>query len=145
MATVNETVRNAITCYPSLFATRGDALHHLFLVLGNGYTWHKGEIVNKFPEDEGQPWTPERESASFARIDGNADLLRELVDERVQRHQAILSNLDAAVQDLTLTREFVYPQFDGALLFTIPEDVTDDWAAAAEDAKTIAIQGGWKL
>jgi hypothetical protein len=144
MATVNETVRNAITCYPSLFATRGDALHHLFLVLGNGYTWHKGEIVNVFPEDE-QPWTPERERASFARMGGNTDLLRELADERIQKHQAILSNMDAAVQDLTFTGERIYPQSQYALLLTIPEDVTDDWAAAAEEAKVIAIQGDWKL
>jgi hypothetical protein len=144
MATVDETVRTSITRYPSLFATRGDVLHHLFLVLGNGFAWHKGEIVNTFPEDE-QPWTPEREHASFARMGGNADLLRDLVEERIQKHQAILSNVDAAIQDLTFTGERIYPQSQYALLLTIPKDVTDDWAAAAEEAKVIAIQGGWKL
>ena len=31
--------------YPKLFPTRQQALDHLFCVIGNGYSWHKGEIV----------------------------------------------------------------------------------------------------
>ena len=31
--------------YPKLFPTRQRALDHLFCVIGNGYSWYKGEIV----------------------------------------------------------------------------------------------------
>ena len=32
--------------YPQLFPTRQQALDQLFCVIGNGYEWKKGELVN---------------------------------------------------------------------------------------------------
>jgi len=143
MASANETIRTAIICFPTLFKTRADVLHHLFCVIGNGYTWHKGELVHSYPEDE-QPWTAKNERESFARMGGPADLLKEITEKRVKENQAVVDNIDAVVQDLTFTRS-IYPQSTTAFLFNIPADVTPDWAAAAEEAKTLAVQAGWKL
>lgn len=143
MATVDKTVRTAILCFPTLFKTRGDVLHHLFCIIGNGYRWHKGELVHMFPEDD-QPWTAENQRKSFAHMGGHADILKEITEKRVKENQAVVDNIDAAVQDLTFTRS-IYPQETTAFLFNIPADVTPDWASAAEEAKTLATQAGWKL
>lgn len=32
--------------YPELFPTRKHALNHLFCVLGNGYDWINGELID---------------------------------------------------------------------------------------------------
>jgi hypothetical protein len=46
---VEWTVRDCIAKYPSLFQSRTQALHHLFIVLGCGYEWRKGKLVERHP------------------------------------------------------------------------------------------------
>jgi hypothetical protein len=42
---VEWTVRDCIAKYPSLFQSRTQVLHHVFVVLGCGYEWEKGKLV----------------------------------------------------------------------------------------------------
>jgi hypothetical protein len=44
-ASVERTIEDMIAGYPSLFWSRTLALHHLFVVLGCGYRWKNGELV----------------------------------------------------------------------------------------------------
>lgn len=44
-APVDLAIENAIAYYPSLFSSRTEVLHHMFIVLGCGYEWSKGELV----------------------------------------------------------------------------------------------------
>lgn len=39
---LDRTVWLGMTNYPTLFERRLDVLHHLYLILGNGYDWHNG-------------------------------------------------------------------------------------------------------
>ena len=50
MNSVDLLVENLIAQYPSIFGSRTSVLHHLFLVLGNGFEWHKGKLVDKYKE-----------------------------------------------------------------------------------------------
>lgn len=49
-ASVERTIEDMIARYPSLFQSRTQALHHLFVVLGCGYEWNKGELVERCSE-----------------------------------------------------------------------------------------------
>jgi hypothetical protein len=44
---VEWTVRDMIGRYPSLFHSRTQAIHHLFIVLGCGYEWIDGKLVER--------------------------------------------------------------------------------------------------
>ena len=44
--TLEKTVRHMLLNYPSLFSGAIEAYNHLFLTVGNGYTWENGELIN---------------------------------------------------------------------------------------------------
>lgn len=48
MSKVDAVIEHKIAKYPSLYHSRTEALHHLFIVLGNGYEWVNGSIVDNF-------------------------------------------------------------------------------------------------
>ena len=39
-------ITDCIGQYPTLFPNRTSVLHHLFIVLGCGFEWHNGELVD---------------------------------------------------------------------------------------------------
>jgi len=45
LTSLDITLLTMIMCYPTLFQNRDEALNHLFVVLGNGYEWEKGILV----------------------------------------------------------------------------------------------------
>lgn len=45
MASVERVVRNDLLLWPSLLVNRFSVLHHLFCVIGNGFEWKDGELV----------------------------------------------------------------------------------------------------
>ena len=45
MASVEQTVRNDLLLWPSIHVNRFSVLHHLFCVIGNGFEWKDGELV----------------------------------------------------------------------------------------------------
>ena len=45
MASVEQTVRNDLLLWPSLQVNRFNVLHHLFCVIGNGFEWKNGELI----------------------------------------------------------------------------------------------------
>ena len=47
---VEWTVENMIATYPDLFQSRTQALHHLFVVLGCGYRWKDGKLIDENSE-----------------------------------------------------------------------------------------------
>lgn len=44
--TLKNTVRNMIIAYPTLFRNALEAYNHLFCVIGNGYEWKNGQLVD---------------------------------------------------------------------------------------------------
>ena len=47
---VEETIKDCIGRYPMLFKSRTEVLHHLFVVLGCGYRWRDGALVEIYRE-----------------------------------------------------------------------------------------------
>ena len=43
---VELTIQDCFDNYPGLFKERVDVLNHLFCVIGNGYDWKNGELVD---------------------------------------------------------------------------------------------------
>ena len=55
---VQDTVRRMLMLYPSITLNALDAYEHLFCVIGNGYEWKNGELVELCePEDASVPTT----------------------------------------------------------------------------------------
>lgn len=148
---VERTVRESLTSYPTLFETGGDVLYYLFCIIGNGHEWRNGEIVDEFSEER-KPWTSEREWERFNQHYGEngsviADLLRPKVEEEIVLLQKIVDEVGTRWSDMSVHRKTssFYPQSHYALLMNVPEDVTDDWHEAAEWAKNLALENGWKF
>lgn len=67
---VELTIQEMFDSYPTLFKERADCLDHLFLVIGNGYEWVNGELVEDCWECN---LTPEEiESLSLRLVNGKA-------------------------------------------------------------------------
>ena len=65
---VELTIQEMFDNYPTLFKDRSDCLNHLFCVIGNGYDWINGELVEG-PED----YSAEEQKAFESRLkDGKA-------------------------------------------------------------------------
>lgn len=63
---VNDTVRQGMFNYPSIYPTKFDALEHMFAVNGNGYDWNsKGQLV--CPRYRGQ--APLKKEMDYSDLD----------------------------------------------------------------------------
>ena len=49
-------IKAAIWGHPTIFKTKADVLRHMFFVIGNGWDWHEGNLVDfGFPLEEPTP------------------------------------------------------------------------------------------
>lgn len=147
MASVDETVREAILCYPLTCPNRFAVLHHIFCVIGNGYSWVDGEAVIN---DYGRPrvhWTSETseiETELKATAPNVASLLEEHFRDLYASTAVVVAEVDTRMFDLTnTTGRGIYPQSDYAMLFNLPEDIKDDWREAADWMREYASNNGW--
>lgn len=64
--TVEIIIEDCIARYPTLFGSRTEVLHHLFIVLGCGYRWFSGALVETFPEKQ-EDMIPREEAKRIAQ------------------------------------------------------------------------------
>ena len=100
---VEWTVREMIGSYPSLFQSRTQCLHHLFVVLGNGYKWVGGKLTCVFKGEKRKLLIPK-------------NALNILADYRPK---------------LSMFYRHPYPLLQECKLLTIPKNVEQDWEDAA--------------
>lgn len=48
MATFKQTLKRGLFEYPTIFPNPVDVCVHLFCIIGNGYEWHEGELVDRY-------------------------------------------------------------------------------------------------
>lgn len=148
MATVNETVRESIMSYPSLYSNRTQVLHFILAVIGNGYHWVDGEPVRQF-EENGEPWTVECHEARLERDLANADssIMREIIADLSEDDKRHCLGIQKTIEDRIHLWEDLnsapYPQTEYALLMRMPEDVTADWREACEQMREFLGKRGW--
>lgn len=111
------TIQALFNEYPSLFSERNEVLNHLFCVIGNGFEWKNGELVD----------------------DSHSSRLKNIKNKDV-----ILKGDGKALQTIedplyqSFTRHFEtgwYPLCDYSYLFDFPDDIKDDWKDGIEETK----------
>lgn len=121
MAALEATIQRKMKDYPMLYHNRVDALHGLFMVLGNGYDWYEGELVDDFPEDVERP--------AMGDHDDHLKLTRDYRLTPAQFHQ---------VNGMALARyalPYPFSWYDSICGWTpiveMPEDAKEDWQRGA--------------
>lgn len=115
--------------YPTLFRTRLDAIDHLWCVLGNGYHWVDGGLVQVPPDRRRRRPTYREvlaESRALTREPIVLDALR-----KVLRRECRLPI--GPVSDRARPHRF-YELSAWSTLRTVPRDVRPEWLAAAIEA-----------
>lgn len=142
MASVEKTLTSLLCFYPSLFSCKMDAFDQLFLVIGNGYEWYKGEVSSRFNQDENN-------------IDVEADIPLEVMKEEalkklIKQNQngpyskytvgkwkyqvEHIEDLIAASMHSESTGKSFYGIHEGYSLITkLPDNITKDWFKAVKD------------
>lgn len=139
------------------YTSRQDALNQLFCVLGNGYEWKEGELVDCSLLYEYDSIADSLIELPFEK-DTAPDIVSKapLTDEEaeIQRQQWIeeraklkckcnkrLSYEDALKITLENTHKW-YPISKLAHICNLPEDITPEWKAVAEECKAMLKKDG---
>lgn len=158
MSAVHDTVRNLIIAHPNLFPSKGEALHHIFCVVGSGFAWDKetGDVVQLYPELDnpyvqvsftshmnhfyGPEWVSFLDEETVASAFTRWETQKFTVEKTLQ-------NIDKAVGSWEPFDTYnVYPQSEYCVLVSpAPENASQDWITAAEEVRQFVTQYGWKL
>lgn len=134
--------------YPKLFATREECYNHLFCVIGNGYRWWHGQLVDDSPFCCGK-----KERKVLLEMN-DADYEREVPRAEQSEEKARMKReMDKIIMDFLLKKKaeganpFIGPMWYPlsrrySALFHVPKDVKPDWAAAVEECKRMLEKDG---
>ena len=171
---VELTIQEMFDNYPTLFKERADCLNHLFCVIGNGYDWVNGELIEG-PED----YTEEEQREFETRLkDGKAfqynkmSLRAEVLEfyrRRMEKHPEEETPLDKKFNEEYFNsipddqyhkherrkRWYFYINIPGheridyhynySYLWNYPEDIKPDWLAAIEETKALLREDGFDI
>lgn len=132
-----DTLQYMADFYPKLFPTRKHALNQLFCVIGNGYDWVNGELVdddNKYVKR--YKLIKPIEKAEF-KYEQNWLYMNKFYRELYE-----ITN-----KKIPFEYDFEwYPLFKSySYLFNYPDDIKDDWRALLEECKQLLIEDGIDL
>lgn len=171
---VELTIQEMFDNYPTLFKERSDCLNHLFCVIGNGYDWVNGELV-----EDGEDYPLEEQKVFESRLkDGKAFQYNKmsLRDEAVEYHRRRIEKHPE--EDTPFERKFneeyfksipddqyhkherrkrwyFYVNIPGheridlhknySYLWNYPEDIKPDWKEALEETKRLLREDGFDV
>lgn len=170
MATYEEELRRKQLMYPSMYpaGSEDEVLHHLFFVLGNGYEWRNGELVDIYDDytdtyllaniSENEVLEQESEAKAEQVIN---EMFSELGEERppkltgealrqrkIEFDEFIVGiggtpylDYDNPPEHLVNAKKVsrkLYPICEFTKCFTMPSNVKPDWLAAARRALNVA-------
>lgn len=157
MASIKTTIKQCMLRYPTLFSDQFDVMHHLFLVIGNGYQWVDGELCEN---DQAEPVVFEQarvvlasrqkliESARKAEASLPGSEFSKEMSRRVADFDVVAQNIDALCEDLgsveLAAQARLYPCCsDCAKIFRVPDDAKADWLLAIRSfAKSCIVLSG---
>lgn len=151
------TIQTMLDNHPSLFKDRYSAMDHLFFIIGNGYEWYDGELI----EDEVlREYDPVSETWVISEIyeaysDG-PDIKKAVQRKRTTEHQEndklIRKVLNRRLHELGRptydedTRIWSYNEdpisHKYMAFFQIPENITPEWKKLVEELKEVLYQDG---
>lgn len=122
--------------YPELFPTRKHCLDHLFCVIGNGYEWINGELVDKDGTFERRYKIVEPIIRATPR---NEDLYNNIL--RAEKNFKEIMG-----EDYKPNRKYSFEWYplckEYSRLYTYPENITDDWLKLLNECKEMLIEDG---
>lgn len=121
--------------FPEIFPTRKHCLDHLFCVIGNGYEWENGELVDN-------------DSEYKHRYKMLVD-----VDRATSRNEEFWNQMSKTEQELSVEIEGYVPRNryvfkwyplckEFSYLYNYPENIKPDWKALLEECKQLLITDG---
>jgi len=139
---LEENIRWSLLMYPTIHKSRGDVLHHMYFVLGNGYEWVDGRLIDR-------SWTQAHAEKLIA--DGlagrdpyarykevNDDPVWQLaVDKMIARSIKEYRAAQDNIEERLRLRGFgskPYPYSKLSMFFEIPEEVDLDYLEGAMEA-----------
>ena len=148
--------------YPKLFPVRQRALDHLFCVVGNGYSWYKGEIVS---DNELFIWDNKIERFIIDpdyEMDEEPDIIstppkteEENMKDMKEWHMFLAeirhsvhpeSSIEEHYKDLENNFRKWYPLSKKySLIYEVPDDVTPEWKALVEECKELLRNDGIEI
>lgn len=155
-------VEDHIRRLPGVYQSRGDVLHHVLAVLGNGYVWRDGVPYYEGFDDPDFIVEPYASFESYQREfdSGNGDVSK-LAEKFWLEDSAVFDRIDEAVKDYSISFErydeaelelakvlgrfkgSFYPEHDYALLHNVPVGVHPDWLVEVGVMRSIAERYGW--
>jgi hypothetical protein len=63
---VNDTLRQMLYFFPTLYCSQAQTLEQLFIVIGNGYEWENGQLVTDYDYAVGEALRPHHDNADRA-------------------------------------------------------------------------------
>lgn len=130
---VEQTIQLMTDNYPSLFYNRQTCLNHLFCVIGNGYKWVDGELV----DEEDEPYIKEY---------SKKDIIKAIFDEKnektiIEENKKMAEKFKKKYKERTwypISKEYSY-------IYNYPKNIKDDWLKALEECKEMLIKDGVNL
>ena len=138
--------------FPKLFPVRQQALNHLFCVIGNGYSWYKGEVVS---DNELFIWDNKIERF-IIDPDYEIDEESDIISTSPKTEEENMKDMEEWRMTLTELRHSIHPETSieehykdlknnfhkwyplskkYSLIYTVPDDVTPEWKALVEECK----------
>ena len=147
--------------YPHLFPCRQQALDHLFCVIGNGYEWKKGELVYRkelyyydrelderveipFENDNEPdiiskaPMTDEEYEIEHQEWIEETVELKCRLNKRITREEALKVTLENCHKWYPISKNHSY-------ICNLPDDITPEWKALAEECKEMLKKDGIEI
>lgn len=132
--TAEDTLQYMSDFYSSIFPTRKHALNHLFCVIGNGYDWVEGRLVDC--DDKYERRYKLQEHIKHAEFEGEAEW---------NRFYQIYKDLNVKTGS-EIPMEFNFQWYplskDFSAIYTAPEDIKPDWKLLLEECKQLLISDG---
>ena len=135
--TVETTIQRMFDRCPELFATRKECYNHLFCVIGNGYVWKRGQIVECGEDDEIEPFIIEEEKKDYAAQAAKHPVAKQ-TEENIKKHDAQMEILRRA----GIKEPFWYPLSEYSLINRVPEKVKPDWLVAVAECRMMLRKDG---
>ncbi|MEU6405394.1 hypothetical protein [Streptomyces sp. NPDC046985] len=143
MASVDQTLTDLIRSFPCAYPDRTQALHQVLVVLGAGYEWQGGEVVQRFDSDGSNCL---RVHGMFKVSADEADLMcgpGETIFREDRDGTCPSEHLRSRAVELARTpgplRQDPYPASTLAPLFNVPEDAAADWVEAAREIAEVVV------
>jgi hypothetical protein len=113
-------------------------LDHLFLVIGNGYSWYDGYLTVDYGEGVRSKWDEKKDDVVITKGEKyGKQRFQSPVDENFFKSDKVeIMSLPKTKIEIPIVHKSLhdwepYPLFEGARLLNIPKNVRPDWLAGA--------------